>query len=123
MTMQSTSTMPSPHSAQLHSLKDLILPSSAPTGARWMENSRYTKRVNYRSSAGIDSCHAVCNYSNMDLSTYIKTLGDETAATILGISIRSARAYRLKDRTPRPEKAREMVKRSKGKLTLERIYG
>ncbi len=59
----------------------------------------------------------------MTLSEYITMLGDQTAAQVLGISERAAKSYRLGKRTPRPAKAQNMVKRSKGKLTLETIYG
>ena len=59
----------------------------------------------------------------MNLSEYISTMGDEAAAKILGISERAAKSYRLGKRCPRPAKANLMVKRSKGKLTLESIYG
>lgn len=59
----------------------------------------------------------------MNLPDYIAALGDEVAAKTLGISVRAARSYRERRRTPRPAKAAQMVKRSKGKLTLEAIYG
>lgn len=59
----------------------------------------------------------------MTLHDYIAAIGDETAARVLGISVRAAKSYRLKKRKPRPAKAREMVRRSKGKLSLEMIYG
>ncbi len=60
---------------------------------------------------------------DLDLRTYINTMGDEAAAKLLGISVRAARSYRTGWRLPRPDKANSMVKRSKGKLTLEAIYG
>ena len=58
----------------------------------------------------------------MNLTDYISALGDDTAAKVLGITVRSAKAYRLGVRTPRPAKAQQMVKRSRGKLSLEAIY-
>lgn len=59
----------------------------------------------------------------MDLREYIAAMGDATAAKVLGISERAAKSYRLGKRRPRPAKANLMVKRSKGKLTLQAIYG
>jgi hypothetical protein len=59
----------------------------------------------------------------MNLQEYISALGDDAAAKVLGITPRSAKAYRLGMRTPRPAKANAMVKRSRGKLTLQAIYG
>jgi hypothetical protein len=57
------------------------------------------------------------------LREFISKQGDETAARILGISIRAARSYREGKRFPRPAKAAQMVKRSKGQLTMDAIYG
>jgi hypothetical protein len=59
----------------------------------------------------------------MTLREYISMLGDEAAAKALGISARAARSYRTGTRLPRPEAAAKIVKRSRGKLTLEAIYG
>lgn len=59
----------------------------------------------------------------MTLSEYISTMGDEAAAKVLGISERAAKSYRLGKRTPRPEKAKQIVRRSRGKLSLDTIYG
>jgi len=58
----------------------------------------------------------------MTLSDYIKAIGDDAAAQVLGISRRAAKSYRLRDRSPRPQTANQMVRRSKGKLTMESIY-
>ena len=58
----------------------------------------------------------------MNLQNYIAAIGDEAAAKALGISVRAARSYRTGHRKPRPSKAQQMVKRSKGKLSLDTIY-
>jgi hypothetical protein len=47
---------------------------------------------------------------------------DAAAARALGITERSAKAYRLKERQPRPASAQEIVKKSKGKITLLDCY-
>ncbi len=59
----------------------------------------------------------------MTLADYISAMGDATAAKVLGISERAAKSYRLRTRRPRPAKAQEIIRRSRGKLTLESIYG
>jgi len=59
----------------------------------------------------------------VSLKEYISALGDEQAAKVLGISARAARSYRTGHRLPRPAIAAQMVKRSKGKLTMQAIYG
>jgi hypothetical protein len=58
----------------------------------------------------------------MTLADYIKAIGDDAAAQVLGISKRAAKSYRLKARTPRPGVANQIVRRSRGKLTMESIY-
>jgi hypothetical protein len=59
----------------------------------------------------------------MTLQDYIATVGDKTAAKVLGITERAARSYRLGTRLPRPERAQQMVRRSQGRLTMQAIYG
>lgn len=59
----------------------------------------------------------------MSLSDYIAKWGDEAASKRLGITARAARAYRTKTRRPRPDVANRIIKRSRGDLTLESIYG
>lgn len=59
----------------------------------------------------------------MTLSDYIAKLGDDAAAKLLGITKRSARAYRTKTRHPRLPEAHRIIKRSKGALTIDSVYG
>lgn len=59
----------------------------------------------------------------MNLREYIEAMGDDIAAKRLGISPRAAKSYRLGVRLPRPAAARQMVKRSRGALSLQAIYG
>ena len=58
----------------------------------------------------------------MTFRQYLEALGDEKAAVRFGISPRVAKSYRLGERRPRPKLARQMVRRSRGALTLESIY-
>jgi hypothetical protein len=58
----------------------------------------------------------------MNLATYIKTIGEQAASRLFGVSIYTVRSWRCGARQPRPSKAREIVEATGGKLTLERIY-
>ena len=58
----------------------------------------------------------------MDLSTYIKNMGDMAAANLFGVSYWTARSWRLGTRHPRGEKAREIVLKTGGKVTFDSIY-
>ena len=58
----------------------------------------------------------------MDLPTYIKTIGEQAAANLFGVSIWAVRSWRQRARYPRPEKAREIVEKTGGKVTYEAIY-
>lgn len=61
--------------------------------------------------------------NTITLKTYIEQLGDDEAAKRLGITARTAGAYRRGEREPRPEQARKWVREMGGLLTLESIYG
>lgn len=57
----------------------------------------------------------------ISLRDFIARTGDEEAARILGIRPRTAQAYRLGNRVPRPTLAREFVRRAP-ELTMASIY-
>lgn len=59
----------------------------------------------------------------MNLKTYIETLGDDAAAKLFGVKSRTVQSWRRGERSPRPEQARKIVKKSGGKLSLEAVYG
>ncbi len=59
----------------------------------------------------------------MNLSTYIKTIGEQAASRLFSVSIYTVRSWRSGSRSPRPAKAREIVEATGGKVTLESIYG
>lgn len=54
----------------------------------------------------------------MNLITYIKTHGDEHAATALGVAARTAAAYRRFERTPTVRQIIEFVRRTEGEVDL-----
>lgn len=59
----------------------------------------------------------------MKLSEYIKETGHEAASRLFGVSIWTIKAWRFGDRLPRPAKANEIVRITRGKVTLSEIYG
>jgi DNA-binding transcriptional regulator YdaS (Cro superfamily) len=58
----------------------------------------------------------------MRLQDFIKTVGDATAAKLFGVKERTAMSWRLGDRRPRPAKAAEIVRMTKGKVGFTDIY-
>jgi hypothetical protein len=64
----------------------------------------------------------VYSVGHMKLHEFIEQVGDESAAIIFGVKVRTAKSWRLQDRTPRPTQAREIVKITKGKVSLEEIF-
>ena len=58
----------------------------------------------------------------MNLPTYIKTIGEQAASRLFGVSVHTVRSWRQRARYPRPAKAVEIVEATGGKLTLEQIY-
>jgi len=57
----------------------------------------------------------------MKLPEYIQLVGDQAFATLIGVSPHTARSWRKKERTPRPEQARKIVKKTP--VTMADIYG
>jgi hypothetical protein len=58
----------------------------------------------------------------MTLKDYIASLGTPEFARRHGISPRTAEAYRQGRRRPRPEAARQIIARSRGRLTWAGVY-
>lgn len=58
----------------------------------------------------------------MNLREYIETIGDEEAAKVLGVKVRTIKSWRYGARVPRPAKALDIVKKTHGLLTFENIY-
>lgn len=56
----------------------------------------------------------------MRLTEYIKQVGDEAAAQLFEVKIRTAASWRRRERMPRPEQARRIVERSP--VTMDGIY-
>lgn len=58
----------------------------------------------------------------MDLPTYIREVGDETAARLFSAKPRTVESWRLRTRYPRREKAREIVALTHGAVSWGGIY-
>lgn len=58
----------------------------------------------------------------MTLKTYIDFVGNEIAAKLFNVKIRTIVSWKRGDRSPRLEKAKEIIKATKGKVTMEGIY-
>jgi len=59
----------------------------------------------------------------MELLDYIRTFPSQAAAArVLGVSQGAISHWLTGKRRPRPDKAREIVIKSKGKVSLDRIY-
>lgn len=58
----------------------------------------------------------------MTLSDYIKEVGDAEAGRLFGVGERTAASWRRGERRPRPEKAREIVVATGGKVSFSDCY-
>lgn len=58
----------------------------------------------------------------MRLSEYIEAVGDEPAAKLFGVKKITAYSWRKGYRLPRPKKAKEIEKITKGKVTVRDCY-
>jgi DNA-binding transcriptional regulator YdaS (Cro superfamily) len=58
----------------------------------------------------------------MELSAFIEEVGDEKAAKLFGVKVRTAASWRRRERIPRPKQVPNIVRASKGKVTLEGVY-
>ena len=58
----------------------------------------------------------------MRLEKYIEQVGDKPAAKLFGVSHRTTQAWRYKSRKPKPEKAKEIVRITQGKVSLEECF-
>ena len=57
------------------------------------------------------------------LPEYIAEMGDEAFMQMVGVPLRTVQSWRRRERRPRPEQAREIVKLAGGRVTFEGIYG
>lgn len=58
----------------------------------------------------------------MKLSEYIEMVGDSVAADMFGVTERAAMSWRRLERSPRPEKAREIAKVTKNKVSFSDCF-
>lgn len=58
----------------------------------------------------------------MTLPEYIADLGDEAAAQLFDVRVRTVQSWRRRERYPRPEQAERIVRLSNGKVNYEGVY-
>lgn len=58
----------------------------------------------------------------MDLAAYIKAVGDEEAARLFDVPLRTVASWKYGEKTPRPKKAIEIERVTKGKVRFTEIY-
>jgi hypothetical protein len=58
----------------------------------------------------------------MELAVYIHCVGDEAAARLFGVAIRTASSWRRMERAPSPQQALNIVELSEGKVDWKGIY-
>lgn len=59
----------------------------------------------------------------MKLSTFIEEIGDEVAAELFKVKVRTVASWRRKERIPRPRQAQVIIAASEGKVDMHGIYG
>lgn len=58
----------------------------------------------------------------MNLPDYIKAIGHEAAAQLFDVSKWTVKSWRFRERTPRPDKAREIQRITRGRVSVAEIY-
>ena len=62
------------------------------------------------------------NLNSMKLKQYIELVGDRASAQMFGLAESSIRSYRLGRRQPSPQKAAEIEKITKGKVSFKECF-
>jgi DNA-binding transcriptional regulator YdaS (Cro superfamily) len=57
------------------------------------------------------------------LSEFIRSKGNQAAADLFGVPVRTVIAWRYGARRPRPDKAQTIVERTDGAVSFPEIYG
>lgn len=83
------------------------------------EPSPVRQLVVYESDCGTYTNRVIS--SPMTLVEFIEQEGDARAAKLFRVKPRTAKSWRLGDRTPRPKQARIIVEKSP--VTMQEIYG
>ena len=66
--------------------------------------------------------HGSCNVGGMTLSEFIKSKGNDQAASLFGVPVRTVMSWRYGARRPRPTKAQEIVQLCDGQVSFGEIY-
>lgn len=59
----------------------------------------------------------------MTLSAFIRELGDQAAADLFGVKVRTVQSWRRLERYPRPEQSWVIVAKSEGRVDYAGIFG
>lgn len=57
------------------------------------------------------------------LPDFIAETGDDACVELFGVPLRTIQSWRRRERLPRPEQAREIVRLTSGRVTFDGIYG
>lgn len=57
------------------------------------------------------------------LASFIAEVGDEKAADLFGVKLRTVESWRRGERTPRPKQAQQIIAAADGRLDFQSIYG
>ena len=66
--------------------------------------------------------HESCKMGSVTLREYIESKGDQAAADLFGVPVRTVMSWRLGDRMPRPKTAQLIVERTEGEVSMNDIY-
>ena len=59
----------------------------------------------------------------MQLPDLIAEIGDAEFGRLVGAPVRTVQSWRRRERLPRPEQARQIVRLAAGRISFEGIYG
>lgn len=59
----------------------------------------------------------------MDLPAFIRSRGLDALASRLGVSRFAVKSWLYGERLPRPETAQKIIRESRGRVTMDAIYG
>lgn len=59
----------------------------------------------------------------LSLTEFIDEIGDAEFAQAMGAAVRTVQSWRRRERLPRPEQAREIVRLGAGRIGFDGIYG
>lgn len=80
------------------------------------------RAVNETCKRGLKVKHEPCISVGMTLVDFITERGDEAAASLFKVTVRTAASWRRKERRPKPAKAREIERTTGGLVSMQEVY-